>query len=126
MIALIDRLTEQYDCPILLGGDFNSTCRQPNYIAFREAGYRDLALDGEAEIEHSVLRTHHTYPVFDETVEMMQPAPEDNTMVNPEGRIDQIMLINGKQTRTLVHGTVVDECSMSASDHYPVFVDVVI
>ena len=53
----------------------------------------------------------------------MLPDAEDNTR---EGLncIDHIMLTNGDNVKVGVYGVVVDECSMSGSDHYPIFVDV--
>ncbi|MBQ9760976.1 MAG: hypothetical protein IJW16_06475 [Clostridia bacterium] len=124
-VDVISSLVEKYNAPVFFGGDFNGLCQHANYIYFtgENANYEDLALSGAPTEYCSELATHHTYPYFDNDLGFMIPDPSDSTHF-AKNCIDHIMLTNGENVKTSVYGVVADECSMSASDHYPIFVDV--
>ena len=122
-VEVIRGLVEKYQAPVFFGGDYNGLCQHANYVCFKAAGYEDLALSGAPTEFCSEVATHHTYPCFNFDLGFMLPMPDDSTHF-AKNCIDHIMLINGENVKTSVYGVVVDECSMSASDHYPIFVDV--
>ena len=123
-VDLIKKLVAKYDCPAFLGGDFNGLMQHANYIYFTSEGvnYTDVALNGVAKEFASTARTHHTYPLYNKELDMEFVAPDDNTGENTNN-IDHIMMTNADNVKVNVYGVVIDECSMSGSDHYPIFAD---
>ncbi|MBQ7347638.1 MAG: endonuclease/exonuclease/phosphatase family protein [Clostridia bacterium] len=116
--ALIESLVATYACPIFIGGDYNGTREAKNYKHFTETeGYLDVM--DEATISSNVY-THHATPSYDETLAMMQP--NDNAVENTNS-IDHILVTNEEGVTLNLYGVVVDECTLSASDHFPIFVD---
>lgn len=120
-VALVTSLVEKYNAPVFLGGDFNGDTKSANHICFREAGYADVAEDALATEFSSNIVPHHVYPCFDPSLGFMQPDAND---FFSNAHVDRIMLPDAEQVRVKVYGVVVDECTMSASDHYPIFADV--
>jgi hypothetical protein len=86
-------------------------------------GVFKLEADGVAKEFTSVTRTHHTYPLYFKELDLELIDPNDNTSESLEC-IDHIMMTNSDNVEVNVYGVVVDECSMSGSDHYPIFADV--
>ena len=123
-VDLIKRLTEKYQCPAFLGGDYNGLPKHANYVYFTSEGvnYTDVALNGVAKEFASITRTHHTYPLYNPELDLELVAPDDNTCESLEC-IDHIMMTNADNVEVNVYGVVVDHCSQSGSDHYPIFAD---
>ena len=128
-VALINELLKTYDVPVFFGGDFNGTIAGNNYKLFvsDEVGYIDIA-DKELATEHTTqVNTMHTAPVYNETKELVWPSSTDNAGLpgGSDSSVDHIFLTNedSKQVDISVFGVIVDECSRSASDHLPIFVD---
>ena len=124
-VNVITSLVEKYNAPVFLGGDYNGRTTHANYLYFtsENVNYADLALNGSAEVFASTTATHHRYPCFNTELGFMLPDVADNTGESLDC-IDHIMMTNGDKVKVGVYGVVVDECSMSGSDHYPIFVDV--
>ena len=123
-VEVLTKLAETYNCPIFFGGDYNGNLQSANYIYFKEtAKYEDLALNGSATDFTSTAATHHSYPDLNQDLGFMLPIEGDEPKESLNC-IDHIMLTNGENVKVGVYGVVVDECSMSGSDHYPIFVDV--
>lgn len=124
-VDVITSLVEKYNAPVFFGGDFNGLPNHANYVYFtsEKVNYADLALNGSASVFCSTTATHHKYPCYNTELGFMLPDAEDNTRESLTC-IDHIMMTNGDNVKVSVYGVVVDECSMSGSDHYPIFVDV--
>ena len=125
IVDLITGLVEKYNAPVFFGGDFNGLPHHANYTYFvsDKANYTDVALNGVAKEFASITRTHHTYPLYFKELDLELIDPNDNTRESLEC-IDHIMMTNADNVEVNVYGVVVDECSMSGSDHYPIFADV--
>lgn len=125
VVDLITSLVEKYDAPVFFGGDFNGLPNHANYTYFvsDKANYIDVALNGVAKEFASITRTHHTYPLYNPELDLELVAPDDNTGESLSC-IDHIMMTNAENVEVNVYGVVVDECSQSGSDHYPIFADV--
>lgn len=99
--------------------------------AFEEranVGYKSLQDDDLASIYTAKTASNHGYPDFDNTTKMMTPGENNkntNVSTNYGGNsIDQIFVTNnGEEAEINVFGVVVDNYTMSASDHLPLFVD---
>ena len=52
----------------------------------------------------------------------MQPSSLENTYFS-DNSIDRIFLANHDEIEVHVFGVISDDCSRSASDHYPIFMD---
>lgn len=113
-VAVIDALIEEYDCPAFIGGDFNSAFESAPYNEFVSGGYADTRFNAEITTD---LGTRHGYPVFDQTLGLMRPSTDYG------GSIDFIMAKNTSNTTINLFGVIADECSLSASDHLPLFID---
>ncbi len=124
IVDFINELIAKYECPVFLGGDYNGLPKHANYLYFTSEGvnYTDVALNGVAKEFASITATHHTYPLYNEPLDLELPAPDDNTRESLEC-IDHILMTNSDDVKVNVYGVVVDECSMSGSDHYPIFAD---
>ena len=125
IVDVISSLVQKYNAPVFFGGDFNGLPTSANYVYFVSEGvdYADLALNNSATVFASTTATHHRYPRFNAELGFMLPDVEDNTQESLKC-IDHIMTTNADNVKVGVYGVVVDECSMSASDHYPIYVDV--
>lgn len=125
IVDFIRELVAKYECPVFLGGDFNGLPKHANYIYFTSEGvdYIDVALNGVAKEFASITKTHHgPYPLYNPELDLELPDVNDNTGEGLEC-IDHIMMTNADNVEVNVYGVVVDECSMSGSDHYPIFAD---
>ena len=80
--------------------------------------------NGVATVYASQVMGHHTYPAYNEEAELTLPAENDNTgKYGPERSVDHIMLQNEEGVSVAVLGVVIDDCSMSGADHFPIFMD---
>lgn len=122
-VEVLSKLAQTYNCPIFFGGDYNGNLQSANYIYFKEQGFEDLALNGSAKVYTSTTATHHNYPDYNAELGFMLPIEGDNTKESTNC-IDHIMMPDCSGVEVGVYGVVVDECSMSGSDHYPIFADV--
>lgn len=126
--TLIAELTESYHLPIFLGGDFNGNSDDSNYKAFIEAGYRDLVTSKDASVFSSEVGSTHGYPDNQGTWGgLLQPVSNysrNNTSYTTDN-IDRIFGTNDESVDYKVYAYVVDECTLSGSDHLAFFTDIV-
>ena len=118
-------LFEKADRRVLIADwEYNAT-KTPLHssLLFKEQGFEDLALNGSAKVYTSTTATHHNYPDYNAELGFMLPIEGDNTKESTNC-IDHIMMPDCSGVEVGVYGVVVDECSMSGSDHYPIFADV--
>ena len=126
MIDLIAELTEKYDCPVILGGDYNGTYTSANYKCFEENGLIDVEKNDLASLYTTKTRGHHTYPAYNEAKESVQPAPNDNTgTASSDKSVDHIMITNVDEGEMdiFVFGVVIDDNTLSGADHFPMYMD---
>ncbi len=116
-IALIAELVNTYHCPVFLGGDMNGTAEAANYRAFAAAGYTDVQKTSAVTTN---VNTHAPYPSYNSDLGMIRPS--GTVSLNPNS-IDHIFLANGESVSLKLFGVVADECTRSASDHFPMFAD---
>ena len=126
LVDLIALLTAEYDYPVLLGGDYNGTYEAANYKCFEENGLVDVEKNNLATVYTSKTRGHHTYPTMDTEKGCVQPAPEDNTgTMGSDKSVDHIMIANADEGEIEIgiFAVIIDECSMSGADHFPMVID---
>lgn len=116
-LALIAVLVAEYDCPVILGGDLNGTSTSANYRLFTENGLLDV--QKQAEVTSGV-NTWHDYPSYDDERGMILPTAGARLGADS---IDRILIANADRVSLKLFGVVVDACTLSASDHFPIFVD---
>ena len=122
--ALIQSLSQRYSgVPVFLIGDFNFNRSSATYsYIVNTAGYRhtrDLATDFV-----STTKSTHDYPRFDRVHGMMLPVGGIGYDNQGQLSIDNIFLATG-EADVRVYGCIADECTLSASDHFPIFIDFV-
>ena len=67
------------------------------------------------------VRSYQTYPEFDQKLGIMQPVGD--ITIDNRGSVDHIILSSADKLTVNLFGVVVDECTRSASDHLPIFMD---
>ncbi|MBQ2735080.1 MAG: hypothetical protein IJF33_04535 [Clostridia bacterium] len=122
VVALIEKISSEYDCPVFFGGDMNGDSRDSYYqlLVDEEIGYTSLQDDAVAELYTSRLNTQHGYPNHDGDVLTQGPAPSVDAWGSS---IDKIFVPNLNGLSIKVFGVVADTCALRSSDHFPMFVD---
>lgn len=124
---LISTLVDKYNVPVIMGGDFNTVTGSTTFQYLTEtAGYTDIT---KAATEFSsIIKPHHSYPQY----KMFKANKDFNGMYGLNGEVivnegglgvDHIVLENEDKMNVLVYGVVIDDCTKSASDHFPTFCD---
>ena len=122
-LALIATIVSKHNCPVFIGGDFNSQ--------ESGAGYRTLmGAEGMVDARHdapitTTTRSHHPYPNLNTATGLILPTAGASVAVDGNN-IDHILLLNGGNAELRLFGCVVDEMTLSGSDHFPVFADVIL
>lgn len=135
IVDLIKKLVAQYDCPVFFGGDMNGNIGDSNYDLFvGSAGYKSLQdslVDGKniATEYTSPFFTAHGYPDFNSDLRIMTPGANGESNVHKvvqttnSNSIDQIFVTNHEDVEIGVFGVLVDDLTLSSSDHLPIFTD---
>lgn len=119
LLGVVNAVTAEYDCPVIVGGDFNAVYDEKTYKTFTEtAGYLNAR---ELAAVSTKVRSYQTYPKYDQKLGIMQPVGD--ITIDNQGSVDHIILSSADKLTVNVFGVVVDECSRSASDHLPIFMD---
>lgn len=118
LVAAVGTVVAEYRCPVMVGGDYNATYDEQTFKAFTDtAGYtvaRDVALVS------TDVRTYQSYPKYNASLKLMQP--DGDVTIDRRNSVDHITVSNN-DLMIGVFGVVVDECTRSASDHLPIFID---
>ena len=127
-MAVVNQLIAEYDCPVFFGGDLNGRTYNANHIYFTsdEGGFTDVERENLASLYTSKIRAHHSYPAVNSTYGLIWPVADDNTgTIDSSDSVDHILIHDHKKetVNITVFGTVVDHCSMSGADHFPIFID---
>lgn len=122
MLALCEKLTAEYHCPFVLTGDFNCCTDEPPIQSVLASGFREARLCSEAPV--AALRSYHEYPEIDDSDPANITYPVGHM---PDGRIeksiDHIFVNGGIAVQR--YETVVDEEALQATDHCPIFADLI-
>ena len=125
LVALINRLIEQYDVPVLLGGDFNAAASSNSVKILLEGGLVNPKTEKLATVHTTSLATTHPEdPVYN--IELDLTVPPDGNVLNTSTKgysIDHIMVKNHEDMEIFVYGTVFDEMALSSTDHLPLYID---
>ena len=119
---LCDAITSYYNCPLLVGGDFNCSRRSEAYGHMINLGFINT-YDRATDV--SQVKSYHPYPVWDDMKKQYIPSPEvaDGDYMDS---IDHIFYYGKYELipEIKAHGMVMDERARIASDHYPVYTDI--
>jgi endonuclease/exonuclease/phosphatase family metal-dependent hydrolase len=128
-VAVVNRLIAEYDCPAFFGGDLNGRYIHANHIYFtsEEGGFTDIEQNNLATLYTSKTKSYHRpYPEVNKQYQLIWPTSDDDTgLYDSSESVDHILIHNHKKDTVdiTVFGTVVDHCTKSASDHFPIFID---
>ena len=118
-VEIVRQLESEYNCPAIVGGDYNAPYSEKTYQYFvNTAGYRNAR---EVAENTTQARTSHPYPCYNKELGMIQP--DGGASLSVESSIDHITLHNDNSITINAFGVVIDECTLSASDHFPIFID---
>ena len=127
MVDLIATLTAEYDYPVILGGDYNGNYTSANFTCFEANGLVDVEKNNLATVYTSKEQSYHRpYPEMDKDKGCVQPTKDDDYgKMTSATSVDHIMLTNVKEGELdiYVFGVVIDECTLSGADHFPLIMD---
>ena len=115
---------DEPDVPVFLMGDFNFIKTSNSYKYLTETVGCVYAKD-LATVYAAQTKSYHPYPKFRTELGLMQPDGGAETDTDAIQSFDRIFLAKG-HAEVSVFGVAVDECTLSASDHFPLFADVTI
>lgn len=127
--SLVNMIERDYGCPVFFGGDMNGNLGDANYDYFVSLDYLSLQDNALGTVHTSNYETMHGYPNFDSALCMMTPGLNTAASIGRiqqkenKNSIDQIFSINGENVEISVFGVVVDDMTLSGSDHLPTFSD---
>jgi endonuclease/exonuclease/phosphatase family metal-dependent hydrolase len=125
--AEIAKLVEKYDCPVFLGGDFNGRTSRAFYAYLtEELDYVSMQDSAIAKQFTSPILTTHGYPRYSESLGIMTDGGGAVSQISKSTNgdsIDKIFVSNYDNVSLEIFGVIVDECSLSSSDHLPMVVD---
>lgn len=116
------QLTEKYNVPIILGGDFNSLPTSKCFRYYREVAKYPTAYEQATQFADDT-KTYHPYPELDRNLGIVRATAAAERHL-PERCIDHILyphMPSGFQTS--VYGVVINDYTLAASDHFPIFTD---
>ena len=119
LMTIINALKAEYGCSAIIGGDYNSNIDEATYKAFVNAGYVNAH---DYAMESIDVRTNQWYPKFDTVAGIMKPGV-DKVIIDAANSVDHIMVSDLTNFAVDLFGVVVDDITMSASDHLPIFID---
>lgn len=119
-----DGLADFYGCPVMIGGDFNSNRTSRSYANLISLGFVDLY---EKAPNPPTVKSYHPYPVLDEATHLYVPNPAP-IVGDFNNSIDHIFYYGTPERMPKVErfDILTDVRSQIASDHCPVFVDLVL
>lgn len=125
-LEILDGLVAKYNAPVVLGGDFNAYTNEECYKYYTEKGGYEEVIAKCSEFA-SYLKAHHRYPMFlgfRDMPEFSRMYPITSGIVEDNsGSVDHILVNKSESFDLKVFGVVVDDLTLSASDHFPIFVD---
>lgn len=116
LVALMKFLQEKYDCPVFAFGDMNTVLSSDVFKVYAENGIRHLYDLAEKKKDVS---SHHGDPQPDENGKLRGKT----TQKGREYSIDHIIGM-GDGIKVQEYRVVEDQDALDATDHSPVFVDV--
>ena len=121
--AIFEMIEKIHHVPIIFGGDFNSLCTHRGYLYYREQGYPDAY---ELSLLHrsDAKRHHQPYPAYRSRLDLVIPTVGAEYHA-AEKSVDHILYpYKPESLKTFVYGVPINDYSLAASDHFPVFVDI--
>lgn len=116
---LVKELTDRYNCPVFIGGDFNCKLGSDPINILLSNGFKDI----ESVAKKTELNgTHHSYPTFDTDLMVCTTyytANGDNT-----NAIDHMFGYNLTNATVNTYDVVEDYFALASSDHCPILIDI--
>lgn len=120
LAACMKELSSRYGCAVFAFGDLNSTVSSEVFAVFGEEGV--VRLYDLAEVRSEV-SSHHGNPVLGEDGRYHGAQTERSQ----EHSIDHIVMLAGEEPcRVQTYQVILDQRVLDASDHSPVYADVVL
>ncbi len=114
VLALADSLESQYDCPVLITGDFNSTEGKDKENAHKP--YWSIIDGGFSDAKYSATKINRNCSTWHELGAQVSTATANS--------LDHIF--GNEKVKFTYFNTLVDKILMSASDHCPIYADVIL
>lgn len=115
---LVKELTDRYNCPFFVGGDFNCKMGSDPINILVSNGFKDI--ENVAKKTENI-GTHHSYPKFNMDLKVC------TTFYTPNGdnsnAIDHMFGYNLTNANVNVYDVVEDYFALASSDHCPILID---
>lgn len=118
---LVKELSDRYDCPIFIGGDFNCKVGSDPLNILNSNGFKDVELVAK---NTELNGTHHSYPKFDMDLKVCTTFYEANG--DHTNAIDHMFGYNLDKVTVNLYDVVEDYFALASSDHCPVYIDITV
>jgi len=119
-MAKLTELQKKYDCPVVGGGDFNCNVSSDPFKLMAEFGFESA--QEIAEIASPECSHHGDPKRGDDGKYHGQPRPENNVKAYS---IDHLVVYKPR-IRLLGEYVILDQDALDATDHSPIFTDIVL
>ena len=119
-MAKMTELRTKYDCPVVGGGDFNCNVSSDPFKLMAEYGFESV--QEFAEIASAECSHHGDPKRGDDGKYHGQPRPENNVKAYS---IDHLVAYKPR-IRALGEYVILDQDALDATDHSPIFTDIVL
>lgn len=114
----VESIVAKYNCPVILGGDFNCNPSSSPYAILTAGGMKDV--QSRAPKTENV-HTHHTYPTYNEDTGLWEDPVYPSA--NYSRSIDHIFITPADNATLRRFDVVTDLYALLSSDHCPLIVD---
>lgn len=118
-LGFINYIRHKYNCPVILGGDFNCKIGSPAYNHLIAEGGMDARL--AAINERDMINTWHNFPVLDEEKHMYISA--DTPVGSHLDAIDHLIIFGNKELNVDCFKVLTEGHILISSDHCPIYFD---
>lgn len=118
LAELVKNITAKYNCPMIVGGDFNCNISSDPIKNLYSAGFENLQKISPDTMD---ITTHHSYSPWDETLGLYIEAVVPTKAYS--SAIDHALLYNKSTLTPKMFSVLLHDYTLLSSDHCPVMVD---
>ncbi len=112
------KVSAQYNCSFILGGDFNCRIGSDPFDILEGAGYKNLQKISPDTVD---VTTHHSYAAYDEELKLyLVPVYSTNPY---SSAIDHALVFNESKMTPKLFRVILHDYTFLSSDHCPVMVE---
>lgn len=118
LAELVSEITAKYNCPMIVGGDFNCTVSSDPIKNLYAAGFEHLQKLSPDTVD---ITTHHSYAPYDSELKLYLESVIPTKAYS--SAIDHALVYNKSTMTPKMFRVILHDYSLLSSDHCPVMVD---